>query len=238
MNLERFRDLDNNITNNTDLYRVMTIDSLFTMLDNNTLQFKRPELWDDPFENFISRYNFGLNEYGNDIIFDIDMIYAQCWTKNCECDGMWRSFAEIDDGVMIKTTSNKIRTILSINYRNNFYIKDITYIEKNDLLNLIENEEFPSIIMENNNMHNLVNLFTLKRKEFEYEKEVRIIIQKFQNTTSILTPRINSLNFITEIKFAPETPFERYLYYKYLLESYGFPSEMIKKSDLYEFNEE
>ena len=36
-----------------EIYRVMSINRLISMLENDENTLVRPELWDDPFENFI-----------------------------------------------------------------------------------------------------------------------------------------------------------------------------------------
>lgn len=91
----------------------MKYDRFLACLTSDRDLFSLPYSWTDfdPFEDLLSKIE---SKQGN--IFNItDDLYAQCWNRGYECDGMWRNYTSpfLDDGVMISSCP---RTILNSIY--------------------------------------------------------------------------------------------------------------------------
>jgi len=74
--------------------------------EQNTLL--KPNLWDDPFENFILK---GLGRLSNGMTVSLgmrDFLYGQCWTLHRESDAMWRIYSPDKNGVKVRTTIKKL----------------------------------------------------------------------------------------------------------------------------------
>jgi hypothetical protein len=126
---------------NIQIYRVVSVDRLIDMIENQENTLVKPELWDDPFENFIL----------NTLIKDKNGIsdksplrkraYGQCWTKTMESDAIWRIYAPNHDGVKIRTTVKKLFTSLrrpQDKYANiSSYIGEVKYYTRKDISKLV-----------------------------------------------------------------------------------------------------
>jgi hypothetical protein len=218
---------------NTKIYRIMKIEHFYKMLLSKQLLFKKPILWDDPYENFISKEQLGfITDSSTPFYAELNMVYAQCWTYNKECDGMWRNYASIDAGVKIETTVQKLYDSISKN-NTNFYIGKVVYKSKNNILEFMENSEFINWLTSNNQQI-LAEIFCIKREEFSYENEVRAMILDFNSKEDILQVDFNPLELIDKIEFAPKISKASFLENQCRLQScYKINKEIVFKSDLY-----
>jgi hypothetical protein len=217
----------------SQIFRIMKIENFKTILLNKTLLFKRPELWDDPYENFISKEQLGWYK-GKPYYVDLNMLYAQCWTLNKQCDGMWRSFASLENGIKIKTNTQKLYSILHKTNIDNIFIGKVFYDTKENIKNFIDHPEFLEWL---HSMHPqiLAEIFLLKRQEFGYENEVRVLIIDFDNTKCNLEIAFDPIELIEEIEFSPKIDKAKFLQEKCkLVNDFGFDENIIKISDLYD----
>ncbi len=86
------------------VYRITTVErlkELFTLRSNTLV---KPNLWDDPFENFILNSKVRLKS-GKIVKYNYhESVYGQCWTLHKESDAMWRIYAAEKGGVRLRST--------------------------------------------------------------------------------------------------------------------------------------
>lgn len=235
---EIINNLENNLykkENETKIYHIMKINNFFELMRTKSLIFKRPKLWGDPYEDFISKEKF-VSKNGQEIQYDLDMVYAQCWTFNQECDGMWKSFASIDCGIKIETSISKFYKIMlnRNNVEENNFIGKVLYVTRSETDEFLYDENMHQWLISGK-YNPLAQIFLIKREEFSYEKEVRAIILDSDYKEDTIKLKINPVDFITKIIFAPKMSEEDFISYKCKLAiCYGFDEKIITRSDLYD----
>ena len=95
---------------NSYLYRYISFETFVGMIQNQSLTFVLPQVWDDPQEDnaFFSFVN-DLDDIYKKILFLTchNKTYAQCWTQNGQSDAMWRIYGYGERAVRIKISRNK-----------------------------------------------------------------------------------------------------------------------------------
>jgi len=221
---------------NMEIYRVMSINRLIDMLENKENALVKPELWDDPFENFI--LNIPITDK-NGITSKSPLrkrAYGQCWTKTTESDAIWRIYAPHHDGVKIRTTVKKLHKSLheaqSKNANISSYIGEVKYYKNDEIENLVrdrlaQKSKFKGSIGQARSL-----LF--KRYAFKYEKEIRLIYLDPNNkiNPSIYSYPCDILSLIDSITFDPRMNLSVFNIYKKHIKDLGFKGRIIR-SNLY-----
>ena len=102
----------NGLSPDTKIYRVVNVDRFFELIEERKLILVKPHKWDDPFENLLSK-TIAINSKGERIGFSItNDFFGQCWTLRKECDGIWRNYASLNNGVRLETTVRKLLSVL------------------------------------------------------------------------------------------------------------------------------
>ena len=157
----------------TILWRYMDFPKFVSILEESALFFTRLDLMDDPFEGARSSFNREVRPviYGDEVselIFrDLDAashrerkrIYLSCWSQGeHESEALWARYSSRDNGIAIRTTCAKLIASLTCDVTS--YVAAVSYVDYNS-----------TFIPENN----LFSPIVYKRREFEYEQEVRIV---------------------------------------------------------------
>ena len=167
------------------LWRYMSFEKFINILATESLFFTRADKYDDKFEGHIPEAM--MRYYGSaDIRIDPSLrqyIMCNCWHQGEEESmGMWDKYHIRNSGIAIKTTMGNLKNCLPDTP--NIFIGKVDYdVESSENQNQIEIPEDLSI---ENSLH---YLYFYKRKPFEYEQEVRAII----DITSI--PRDDTYKF-------------------------------------------
>ena len=166
------------------LWRYMDFTKFVSMLQKQALFFARADKLGDPFEGSFSKANKKLRPVVYDNLkIDIqrfDKFYEQlkeyrrfmlinCWHKSPhESEAMWKLYAREQDGIVIKTDFNSLKT--------NFECDTIIFIGEVDYVDY--NTHFI-------NEGNTFGPYLCKRESFKHEQEVRAIVDvSFAHTSS------------------------------------------------------
>jgi len=207
------------------IYRIMPIHRLLEIFNLGKMTLVKPEMWDDPFENWL------LKSYGKTVNGELasfsnlrKSLYGQCWTLYRETDAMWRIYSQDKQGVKVKTNIDKLFKSLYKSISNSpavscfigkvkyFYIKDLrTRLAKHPILDTTG--------------RSIAETLLFKRMEFEHEREVRLIYNCHDNDKTIEDIsqfKINPCELFDEIVFDPRI--NEYLFeaYKTVLEKEGY----------------
>jgi len=107
------------------IFRYMEFEHFIQILEDQKLLFKQPHCWSDPHEEFIEKTILRDNDKGIGVsLGDIrNGVFAQCWTRAGDCDGLWKNFTDFSDnkpsGVMIKVTAEKLFSQVSASDKRN-----------------------------------------------------------------------------------------------------------------------
>ena len=239
-----------------NIYRYTTVDRLFQMFNEKKLILVLPSKWDDPFENLLSKviYNDGDNQISLRGI--TEKFVGQCWTKSQECDGLWRNYTNMKNtpniGVKITTQAHKLLHYVA-NCENdklcniNTFIGNVQYEKDKKIINFFKKIDINWVT--DTKGKNPAKTLLIKRNEFKYENEVRIIksINDIENSSFIKIESISDGKYyididpndmITSIVFSPMMDDKNYHKNKQRLIELGFNHSKISKSKLYDlFNE-
>lgn len=158
------------------LWRYLNFTKFLSLLEEDALFFSRVDLLEDPFEGSFSRVNTKMRPliYPKNMQGSYNNVYdhfkklrrftlVNCWHENThESIAMWKIYSKENEGVAIKTNFSSLSGSFRSSDPENVYIGRVQYADYE--------EEF---IPESNSMAP----FMYKRKSFEYEHEVRALIQ-------------------------------------------------------------
>jgi hypothetical protein len=237
---------------NACIFRLMEVNRLFEIFESGIISYTAPKLWEDPFENFLE-YSYGTVNKKPNMRVDYSgygkRIFGQCWTLNMETDAIWRIYSPNLNRVKVKTTVRKMQTMLEEIKDDWFrsYIGKVDYKEESEIKSSIadgistpESSAFlPDKLIR--------NFYLSKRRAFEYEKEVRILInlpppeegysnskyQRSKNQDICDLPVNNLPDLFDEIVFDPRMPDSLVrAYTAYLKNNLSYTNCLIK-SELY-----
>jgi len=225
-----------NLDLNETIYRICKYDHFINDLKNKTLTLVRPKLWDDPFENFLLN-SIGVLESGVEVNLEniSNSYYSLCWSLREESDGLWRNYKGTEDfAIKIKSTTHKLfNEIYNIedNFHTlNYFIGKVEYVndkqiidffnDKVDILNFQSGVEFAQTILT-------------KRKAFDYEEEIRVIVKNGKNRGDLLSINCEWDNMVDEIIFDPWICVDKFDNIKSEIIKLGFKGK-ITRSKLYE----
>ena len=227
------------------IYRIMKYDYFLDWLKNRHLRLTSPANWEDPFENFLS--NIDLKKDGKHI--DLTRVkkkyYCQCWSLVEESDLLWRVYSPDNLGVRLETSvgryfkhiKNKVRVQFDTP-KNEFVtiqIGKVEYKNQSDIEEILKDSElFRKKFLDKNFSNN----FLIKRKPFSSEKEVRLILNDFDNKNKnypFFFIKNEDFDFLERITFDPRIEEEVYKTKRDKIIRLGIDENKITKSDLYEY---
>jgi hypothetical protein len=234
----------NNFINLTDreldkpIFRVLSVNRLFQLFENNVNVLVKPKLWEDPFENYIMS---STGEMENGKMFSIefrDNFYGQCWSKTRESDGIWRIYSPQKNGARIQTTPRKLFNSL---YSQADEFKTIScFIGKVNYYTTLKLKEF----LEKNAYNWLTDgtgigqaqTLLFKRTAFKHENEIRLIYNSNKqevHQSDLFNYKINATELIDDIVFDPRIEYSEFKRHKKNLIDLGFKKRIVK-STLYQ----
>ena len=144
----------------------------------------RPRKWRDPFENVFLKSPV-LTSQGEKGQFEFhDDIYAQCWTLDGASNAMWEIYSRDQNAIRIKTTVGKL--IDSLRVANGNRADTTCFIGKVKYQKVKELKEFGRKMFEwYDKAEGIARSLLLKRNEFRYEKEVRLIYISPESSTNV-----------------------------------------------------
>ncbi len=170
------------------IYRIDTLEHIFSSIVRGKLRLSNPVSWEDPWEDSLWR-TVGRLDTSDTGKYDC---FAQCWSINPSCEALWGRFKSKGRTIRIETTIKKLLSSIRIpndddkgDIDNQFFISKVMYLNEDEqkqfrqeILQFIGLEE----VRPNFDLVRVVSLFA-KRKPFEYEKEVRLVFRPIRDTS-------------------------------------------------------
>lgn len=161
----------------TSIYKIIDIKYVEEIIKSKRLRFLKANKWEDPFENLLFKIPIKIG--GNIIKTDLlqtfaDCIFGQSWTLLPESDALWRIYSQTKSSVRLKTAGEHLFKMIKSKSDDSIYcmLGDVKYKNELEIIDFIKTlktaEDFKT-----DTFHEF-SLF-VKRKEFEHEKEFRII---------------------------------------------------------------
>lgn len=171
------------IDSNQLLWRYLDLSKFLDLLEHGTLFFTRADKFEDKYEG---AFTPELKKKIEDSIRDNDLktsydefktklrerVFINCWHKGVhDSMAMWKIYGHPTNGVAITTWVKRLEDILSNHDFSNIsetYVYDVKYI------NHWQNKE--------TNIKPYSRIFSYKLKAYQYENEIRAIIDTFHHT--------------------------------------------------------
>lgn len=163
-----------------EIYRIFPVHRIEEMFSSQRLTLVKPQVWDDPFENFLLNCT-AVEEDGTEVGLSVLAAswFGQCWTLNADSDAMWRIYGQKKDGIRIKTTIRKLfsaawephNTFSFLKY----FVGKVSYHTREELESFLRDTSFWSIAIGGQN-DGFAKTLLMKRTEFIHENEVRILV--------------------------------------------------------------
>lgn len=157
------------------IWRYQDLPKLVSLLDRRALFFPQAAYLGDPFEGSLSRANIGMRPqvYGDRASMISERVtpyfrnmtkhtYISCWHLNdCESAALWSIYGKVAESVAVQSTFERlVRSIGGDDH--DVFIGQVNYVDYDT-----------TWIPEGN----ALSPFLHKRRSFEYEKELRAVIQ-------------------------------------------------------------
>ncbi|MGO9264054.1 MAG: DUF2971 domain-containing protein [Candidatus Binataceae bacterium] len=150
----------------TLLWRYMDLAKFVSLLQSRTLHFCRGDMFSDPFEGSYPANNladFGADADGYDAQAWRRFVVVSCWhAADGESDAMWRLYSKGGYGIAITSSRESLQKAAD-----DGYVIDVKYID---------------FIAGKADLHIPSDVFEYKRRAFEHESEVRVIITRYPQT--------------------------------------------------------
>ncbi len=198
--------------------KYIRIDYFESNVTDHIMRFSTPTNWIDPYEQLYYKRTF----YKKILNFDPPDIHCLCLTQNNykNEDAMWSIYRYGTTESVIKITYNLYEFLKQINdfcVNNKFtlYIGQIDYSYSETAIECFINkqknlENYNHFFPQNFTLPNYLNLLLIKRKQFEYENEIRLFLisDKNQIDEDIIEVPLNysDTKLISSIRIDPVTP--------------------------------
>jgi Protein of unknown function (DUF2971) len=162
------------------LWRYLDTAKFFDFIHGSKLYFTRGDQFEDKFEGTfthsvkraivdsyrVNKINCTYSKFKSRLR---EKIFLNCWHASSDDSmAMWKIYGQSDTAVAITTTIGKLtQAIQAANLPNYIYLKKVDYIK---------HWRDPSI-----NVNPYSNVFSYKVKAYDYEKEVRVIVDRFED---------------------------------------------------------
>lgn len=224
------------LSDNDKLYRFINYETLLDYLVNKRFSFSKCTLFKDPWELFFNDAEFIIDDNDSWVDPHKEHLFAMCFTKTEESEALWRIHSKNESGVKIVSSVEKLKILVKDSYSAfDVYLQEMVYDDN------IKNEDFFINKFPNAKTHKELRracLF-LKRKAFEYEQEVRLVLDSKkerpdENIHHIFVEDPNEI--IEKIVLNPLIDNEMaILQRKILTDTFGFKGD-VAKSHLYTYN--
>ena len=262
----------------TILYRYMPLEAFIDMLHTGKNTLTSAILQEDKFEGgiFAKRYSMDkdcaetLRSNGekdiikvndNDYYWVINLeswknVYMQCWTRKENCEGMWKSYSHDGKTRTVKIKCKALDLIYSLrasageNNISRCYIEEVKYMPRKKYLQTMKEINQRGLkAISSDPSERLGKEMAIKRDDYEYEREVRLLYLHYLDDGKIPLPetvkldegktfKYNIINKgtgenllpITEVLLDPWTK-EYYMdTIKDMLNKYGISPKIVKRS--------
>jgi|SaaInlStandDraft_1057018.scaffolds.fasta_scaffold160936_1 hypothetical protein len=192
------KDFNKFIDEHEFVYRFLPMEFLLDTIHNNRMIFTNPSKWNDPFDNFLFK------------ISDIDpkksftsSLFCQCLTTNHHSEAYWKTYGGSGFAARLKINTSEYLNFIE-GRENQFWIGKMEYLNETKLIeNIKAIQNLKSDLSKSNVSNSFLEAFFYKRKPFEYENEVRLLIKSKPTKNGLKRIKIKDHSFIKEIKLDP-----------------------------------
>ena len=189
------------------LWRYMSLEKFVNILEKNSLFFTRADKFDDTFEGHIPRqimsiYRSVFSTYEEKHFGDLshspglktvqelrNYVMCSCWHQGKqESMAMWDKYHMRNSGIVIKTTLENLKN--SLPDKPDVLIGEIQYLDKHNQIDVLESVSIENLVPQP---------YFYKRKPFEYEREVRVVIDLISLFTYMMDHGVTAITEFSDL---------------------------------------
>lgn len=220
------------------MYKYIRLEYVLNMLETRILRFANIKKWEDVYENFVGKENIIIRDAKRRVMPSFDC-FGQSWTTLEESDAMWRIYSDDGYAVKVKTAYPLLnKVLLDWNTRH----EDDQIWPLTDYVFYADEKEINEWLV----LHSPMNYWAfielqgeclfIKRREFEHEKEIRVIFRDYKRAgKEYIGVDFDPNQFFLEIVIDPRVSEKEFIRQRDSLVARGFESKRIRKSTLYDF---
>lgn len=173
--------LDSDYDVSKPIYKYMDVESAINFLQNKSMSFVEPSSWFDPFEKRF--YNADFSAIPN---FKKPKIFASCFTNKATNEAAWVMYSYFKNGLASKSIRLEFNPTLfydmlnqlGLNNNARIVVSRVNYELSEQTIKALHKKSCTKhqIYFANFDIDKFINLMLIKRKAFDYEKEIRIFI--------------------------------------------------------------
>lgn len=221
------------------MYKYIPLKYVLNMLETGKFRFDNIKKWEDVYENFVDKEEICLLNSKRDKMYG-RACYGQSWTEQEESDAMWRIYSPAKNAVRVKTVYPLIYNV-SGEWNDNH--KDNPIIPTIDRVFYADEDEINKWLVSKTPMNHWAfielqceSLF-IKRREFEHEKEVRVILSTYnKEEKEYVEVDFDPNKVFRDIVIDPRVTDEEFAQQRDRLVEHGYNGDKIRKSTLYDFH--
>ncbi len=218
--------IDNFCKKHKYIYRFLPFERFLEVLHKNQLAFISPSKWNDPFDNFLFKYDIK----NKDNTF-LNKLYVGCFTLNPHSQAYWKTYSHEGYTVRLQFETRKLLDLV-MKLKDRAWYGELNYKRETEIVEIFQNTVGLKTSLENKEINDtFLKVFTLKRMPFEYEKEVRIIIESSRIKEGIRRVSINLKGLIHDIYLDPRIKSNEEKAFKEYLKQFGIK---VTKSQLFQ----
>ena len=207
------------------IYRYLPMEYLLDSIQNNQMVFINPKKWNDPFDN----YMFKLPESKTDESFTSN-IFCQCITLNPHSQAYWKTYGDNGFAARLKISTKEYLDSIK-NTKLQFWIGKMDYMRESILIEKFrEIKNLKTTLSSPIVSNEFLTAFFLKRKPFEYEEEIRLLIKSKKTKTGLKKIKVSNSDIIKEIRLDPRMGKSETIAWKSYLKSFNIE---VTKSQLF-----
>ena len=219
------------------MYKYIRLEYVLKMLETKVLRLDNIKKWEDVYENFVDKEDINLLNSSREEMMPT-VYYGQSWTTREESDAMWRIYSNAGSAVRVKTVYPLL--FCALGDWNEKHKDDIIW-PTIDYVNYADEDEINKWLQSNSPMNYWAfgelqreGLF-VKRREFEHEKEVRVIMRSHKEERDYIEIDFDPHKVFREIVIDPRVSEDEFTRQRDDLIARGFDGNKIRKSTLYDF---
>jgi hypothetical protein len=159
------------------IYRFIPFHRLVQLMTTRRLTLVRTDLWDDPWENYISHATFHLGRAATQLNFR-RTVYGSCWTRKSVSDALWRIYSPDKMAIRITSTPRLIGLALHAGLarraRASWFVGSVQYLAQSDIVRRAT--DIAHDIATDRSGFAAARSVLFKRRSFAHEDEVRVLI--------------------------------------------------------------
>ena len=175
-----------NFLDKNNLFKFMSLENALKSLEGGYLWLANPTEWTDPFEKRFVTATY-IDDAGNKKPFEWkDKLFCACFTQTLRSEAYWSVYSRKNIGIQFtidrKELLEELNKYCTLNSNFKVYLGKVEYKNAKDIQMNLSDIPIDNKDKITSKDHLKARLLLLKRNDFKYENEIRLIVVKKDST--------------------------------------------------------